>query len=345
MLTLARVTIYDVAQEARCSTATVSLVLKKSDRIKPETQQRVMQAIHKLGYTPNYLAQSLSNKSTKTLGLIVPNIENPLFSQYIAGVEDYARSQDYELILGISNSNSEKEDFYITMLQRKRVDGLLFFPTFLGALSEKISLLNSKDTPLVLCGSSGQGAVGLSYVKCDNRIGSFMAINHLIDTGCRRIGCIFPVIDRQQCQSRLIGYQDALYYHSLPYDEGLIRTCSPESEVIYEATRQFLQEKQPDAIFCLYDYAAIPVMKAIMSLGLRIPEDICLIGYDNIHLSAFTPISLSTIDTHGAEVGRRSAELLIRKINNPEEPLHQVIIKPDLIVRESTAAVKPAAMG
>lgn len=333
---LSRVTIYDVAQEAGCSTATVSLVLKKSKRIKPETHQRVMQAVNKLGYTPNYLAQSLSNKSTKTLGLIVPNVENPLFSQFIAGIEEYARSQDYELILGISDSNSEKEDFYITMLQSKRVDGLLLFPTFLDALAEKISLLNSRETPLVLCGSSGNGAVGVSYVKCDNRVGSYTAVNHLIDTGCHRIGCIFPVIDRKQYESRLVGYRDALYYHNLPYDESLIQTCSPDSEVIYETTVQFLKATHPDGIFCLYDYAAIPVMKAIVSLGLRIPEDIRLIGYDNIYVSAYTPISLSTIDTHGYEVGRRAAELLIRQINNPEEPLHQIVIKPDLVIRDST---------
>lgn len=325
-----------MAQEAGCSTATVSLVLKKSDKIKPETKKRVLNAVNKLGYTPNHMAQSLSIKSTKTLGLIVPNVENPLFSQMILGVEDYAVSNDYDLILGISDSNCEKESFYLDMLQSKRVDGLLLFPTFLDNLSEKLSAINSKNIPIVLCGSSGEGILDIDYVKCDNRMGSYIAINHLIDIGCKNIGCIFPVFDKQQCESRFTGYKDALYYHDIPYREDLVKLCPPNNEDIFNATVEFINEKKPDAIFCLYDYAAITVMKAATSLGLKIPEDIAIIGYDNIQISNYLPIPLSTIDTCSTEVGRRSAEILIRKIKEPSNQLNKVILKPKLIIREST---------
>ena len=334
---MATITIYDVAQEAKCSTATVSLVLQKSPRIKPQTQQRVMQAVDKLGYTPNYMAQSLSIKATKTLGLIVPNIENPLFSQMIHGVEDFAVSKDYDLILGISDSSCEKEEFFLDMLQSKKVDGLLLFPTFLDSLSEKLRKINATKTPLVLCGSSGKGIIEIDYVKCDNRIGSFTAINHLIDIGCKNIGCIFPVFDKQQYNSRLIGFQDALYYHSMKFESDMIKTCIPNKDAIYNATVEFIKEKNPDGIFCLYDYASIPVMKAILSLGLKIPNDIALIGYDNIQISDYLPISLSSIDTQGAEVGRKAAEILIQKINDTSLDTHQIILKPNLVIRESTS--------
>lgn len=333
---MSKVTIYDVAKKANCSTATVSLVLKKSNRIKPETAKLVMDVVKQLGYTPNYMAQSLSSKATNTLGLIVPNVENPLFSMMISGIEDYANSNGYNLILGITNAISEKESFYLDMLQRKQVDGLILFPSFLGSLAEKLEYLNQLRTPIILCGSSGSEIKNISYVKCDNRLGSYTAVSHLVDIGCRNIGCIFPAIDEHQFESRMIGYQDALYYHNIPFKKDLIKVCSPDNDSIFNATLTLLKEQKPDGIFCLYDYSAITVMRAVFCAGLRIPEDIALIGYDNIKISGFLPISLSSIDTHSQEVGQKAAEILMQKINNPDEPFHQVVLKPDLIIREST---------
>ena len=333
---MAGVTIYDVAKEANCSTATVSLVLKKSNRIKEDTRNRVMQAIEKLHYTPNYMAQSLSVKSTQTLGLIVPNVENPLYSLMISGVERQAAAMGYNIILGMTDSISEKEDLYITMLQSKRVDGLILFPSFLEILAERLSHIDASRTPFILCGSSGKGRVDVPYVKCDNRMGAYIAVNHLIDIGCKRIACIFPVVDKNQYQSRLSGYQEALYYRGIKYNENLIAVCSPDSDEIFETTAKFVQEQKPDGIFCLYDYAAIPVMNAITSLGLRIPDEVALIGYDNIRISKHMPIALSTIDTHGYEVGVKSAEWLINQINGVENPENEIIIKPDLVTRKST---------
>ncbi len=333
---MSKVTIYDVAKKANCSTATVSLVLKKSNRIKPETAKAVMDVVEQLGYTPNYIAQSLSSKATNTLGLIVPNVENPLFSMMISGIEDYANSKGYNLILGITNATSEKESFYLDMLQRKQVDGLILFPSFLGTLTKKVEYLSQMRTPIILCGSSGSEMKNISYVKCDNRLGSYTAVNHLVDIGCRRIGCIFPVTDEQQYKSRLIGYQDALRNCGIPFREELIRVCTPDNDSIFNATLTLLKEQKPDGIFCLYDYSAITVMRAVFCAGLRIPEDIAIIGYDNIKMSGFLPVPLSSIDTHSQEVGQKAAEILMQKISDPDEQVHQVILKPDLVIREST---------
>lgn len=333
---MSKVTIYDVAKKANCSTATVSLVLKKSNRIKPETAKAVMEVVEQLGYTPNYIAQSLSSKATNTLGLIVPNVENPLFSMMISGIEDYANSRGYNLILGITNATSEKESFYLDMLQRKQVDGLILFPSFLDSLSKKVEYLGRLRTPIVLCGSSGSELKNISYVKCDNRLGSYTAIRHLVDIGCRRIGCIFPVTDGQQYNSRMIGYRDALRDCGIPFREELIQVCTPDNDSIFHTTLTLLKEQKPDGIFCLYDYSAITVMRAVFCAGLRVPEDIALIGYDNIKMSGFLPVPLSSIDTHSQEVGQKAAEILMQRINNPDEPFRQIILKPDLIAREST---------
>lgn len=331
-----KVTIYDVAKAANCSTATVSLVLNKSKRIRPETQKQVMQVVEQMGYTPNYIAQSLHSRCTHTLGLVVPNVENPLFSMMISGIEDCANAKGYNIILGITDSNNQKEDFYLDMLQRERVDGLILFPSFLHSLSEKINRLNSFQTPIVLCGSSGNEIQNISYVKCDNRIGAYIAITHLIDIGCRRIGCIFPSVNPSQYESRMTGYQDALYYNALPFQPELIKICPTDNASISAATTALLEEQNPDGLFCLYDYAAISVIRAILRFGRRIPEDVALIGYDNIQISDFLPISLSSIDTHAREVGQKATEIMIQKIVDADTPCQQLLLKPELVVRESS---------
>ena len=224
------------------------------------------------------------------------------------------------------------------MLQRERVDGLIVLPTFLDSLIDKLNVQDSSKAPIVLCGSSGNGAkLDISYAKCDNHEGARLAVNHLIDTGRKRIGCIFPVFSEQQYYTRKAGYKDALEEHNIAYDESLIKICSSDNDSIFEATRELIVEKRPDAVFCLYDYCAISVMRAISFMGLRIPEDISVIGYDNIPLSNYLPTSLSTIDTQSKIVGQKAAEMLIEKITNPDTQIRQITIKPELVIRESTS--------
>lgn len=334
---MSKVTIYDIAKVANCSTATVSLALSGNERIRPETRQRIIDIANELGYAPSYIAQSLAQKTTRTIGLIVPNIDNPVFAQMVSGVETATTSKGYNLILGLSHSKQDKELFYLDMLQRERVDGLIVLPTFLESFNDKLQALDAEETNIVLCGSSGSLLkTDLSYAKCDNRKGALLAVEHLIKTGKKRIGCIFPVSSKEQYYSRKLGYQDALQQNGIDYDEELIKLCSPDNDSIFTATKELLETKQPDAIFCLYDYCAISVMRAIYSLGLRIPEDISVIGYDNIPQSEHLPTSLSTIDTCNKEVGHKAAEILLQKIANPHTPMQQITIQPSLIVREST---------
>lgn len=335
---MSKVTIYDIAKVANCSTATVSLALSGNERIRLETRQRILEIANQLGYTPSYIAQSLSKKSTNTLGLIVPNINNPVFSQMVSGIETYANSKGYNVIFGLSDSIRKKELFYLDMLQSNRVDGLIIFPTFMDMLEEKLNAQESFKASIVLCGSSGASTgIDISYAKCDNRIGGFLAVEHLIVSGRKNIGCIFPVTDEQQFHSRKYGYIDALKAYNMEYDESMIQMCAPDDRSIFMATQKFVTEKKPDAIFCSSDYHTISVMRAIYSLGLRIPEDISVIGYDNIPVASYFPTALSTIDTRSVEVGQKAAELLIQKITNPDTPLQQITLKPELVVRESTS--------
>lgn len=332
-----KITIYDVAKAADCSTATVSLVLHNSSKVKPETRERVLSVMQKMGYTPSYLARSLSMKSTKTLGLVVPDVENPVFSQMIVGVEEYANKHGYNLILGISGLKLEKEDFYLDMLREKRVDGMIIFPTFVEHIVEQLENNNyHQQIPTVFCGTSGKHNTNISYVKCDQRIGSYLAVDHLLRIGRRHIGFIAAVTEKEQADSRLSGYLDALAFHGIESNSNLIRYCSQDYETVFNTTLSLLNDEPVDAIFCLYDYMAPSVMRAIFSTGRKIPDDIAIIGFDNISLSQYMPIPLSTIETHSKKVGEMAAQILLERINDPDLPPKQIILSPELVVREST---------
>lgn len=337
-----KVTIYDVAKLANCSAATVSLVLNNSDRIKPSTRAKVLEAVKELGYSPNFAAQCLINQQTNLLGLVLPNVENPLFAQMIKGVEEQAAVHGYNIILGVSELSLEKEIQYMEMLSRRQVDGMLIFPTFPQEIFEQYIKPNDHHIPVVLCGSSGPNEYPVSYVKCDNRMGAFKAVEHLVDIGRQRIAMLCAVADKNQAASRISGYRDALMFSDMPVDEDLIRFCTQDAEDIYQATVALLKEKRPDAIFCLYDYMCISVVRALQNCGCRIPDDVAIVGFDNIHLSQFLPVSLSTIETHSQKVGRMATDLLIKKIQNPKAEIQQIKLNPHLIVRESTMGSEKA---
>jgi DNA-binding LacI/PurR family transcriptional regulator len=176
----------------------------------------------------------------------------------------------------------------------------------------------------------------VSYVKCDNHHGSYQAINHLIERGRKKIGFIAAVSTEQQAESRLQGYKDALKENGFEFNERLVKYCEQDKASIYNATLELLEGTEVDALFCLYDYMALPVMRAIASKGLSIPNDISIIGYDNIPIDSFLPITLSSVNTFSEEIGRKAAKLLLKHIKDPSLPIQQIILRPEVVVREST---------
>ena len=343
MRKIAQVTIADVAKEAGCSISTVSLVMSDSEKIKAETKTRVLDICRRLGYSRNFAAHSLRNKRTKLLGVIVPNLENPMFSLMINGSESYASSMGYNIILSVTSLSLEKEMSNMRMLSERCVDGLLLFPTYLKELYPILASNNDiRKIPVVLCGSSGLPEIPISYVKCDNRMGAYIATEHLAKIGRKRIACLCAVASEQQALSRIQGYRDALDFYNIPAEDDLVVFCSQDAEDIFNSAIKLINEKQIDAIFCLYDYMSIAVMKAAKRLNLSIPEDIAIVGYDNITVSAFMPTSLTTIDTHGWRVGSMATELLIKKIQDPDMPERQIQLKPELVIRESTGGLPDA---
>ena len=330
------VTIADIAKECNCSIATVSLVMSGNHRISEKTRNKVLDAAKRMGYMPNYTATTLASGQTMTLGVIVPNLSNPTFCEMVDGIEKTASEYNYSILLGISNQSSSKEDEYIQMLLQKRIDGLLLFPTFLNKVIPTYSEFLGKKVPIFLCGSSLKTFDNIGYVKTDNRMGGYIATEHLIQSGRKRIACLCPVVDKLQAASRISGYADAHAFYGLDYTEDLIVYCSPQDDDIQNCVKKLLKEQRVDAIFSISDYNCIPVIKAIADMGLKIPDDIALIGYDNSSFSKnfFTPFS--SVDIHPAHMGSIATKHLIELIQDPMSEPQKIILKPELIIRESS---------
>lgn len=330
------VTIYDIAKKANYSPSTVSLVMNDSSKISQKTKDHVRSVARELGYTPNFAAKSLINKKTNSIGIIIPNLENPLFCSMLSCMNRVIDQSGYSTVLGLSEHSAAEEKHCIQMLSEHRVDGLIIFPSYLNEyFPEFIQNKDSSQIPLVLCGSSTTPKSDISFVKCDNHIGGYIATEHLIKTGKKRIACLCAT-SPQQANSRISGYQDALEFYDLKTNKDLIVYCSPNYHDIADMTAALIQSQKPDAIYCLYDHMCMPVMTTILSMGLRIPEDIALIGYDNLEQSAFYPIPLSSVDTHSTTVANMSVKQLLKKISDPSTESKKIILKPDLVIRKST---------
>ncbi len=331
------VTIYDIAKEAGVSAATVSLAMNNSGKIKEETKQHIRAIAERLGYTPNYAARSLINSRSFSIGVVVPNLTNPLFATMLGEMISTANSKGYTIVVGSSEQSIDKERNYIAMLSEQRVDGMIIFPSFLEELfPEFIKGKDDATIPLVLCGSANAFSENISYVKCDNHMGGYIATEHLIQNGKKRIALLSAVKEKSQAASRIAGYRDAHEFYDLPYHEDLVQFCSPDPADIFDATVSLINDKGVDAFFCLFDDMCLPVIRAVESLGLSIPDDIAIVGYDNIALSALLPTSLTSVDTHAKLIGSMAVKQLIKKIEDPTSESRKIILKPDLVVREST---------
>lgn len=335
------VTIYDIAKKIGCSPSAVSLAMSNSPKISESTKEKIRRASKELGYSPNYNAKCLIQNKSYTIGVIAPNLYNPIFGKMISGITHKANESGYSVLLGLSEQSLETERANIQMLSQKRVDGLVIFPSFLNEIFPDF-IKGEDDTriPLVLCGTSTRISENILHVKCNNKKGGYIATEHLIKTGCRHIAIICAVDDETQATSRITGYKNALENYGIPCDDELIVFCSSDSKDIYDITTKLIKEKPVDAIFCLYDYMALPVIKATLAMNKRIPEDISIIGYDNIDIDADLPISLSSVDTHAYDVGCIATKKLIFKIENPNESLSSELLSPELVIRDSTKPLK-----
>lgn len=328
-----KINIKDVARRAGVSISTVSRVVNGSKAVRPETHQKVIKAIEELGYKPNAIARSLKVKNTKTIGIMIPDISNQFYPEVVRGIEDIANMYEYNIFLCNTDLDAEKEVQYLDALTEKQVDGIIFMGNI---VSEKLAEgFNGIDIPVVLIGTD---YADLPSVSIDNVSASKEAINYLIRKGHRRIGIITgkkrdPVTGR----ARLEGYKQALEDNGIDYDDELVIEGGYRFRSGYEGAKQLIgMVNMPTAIFVANDEMAVGTIRAALEKGIRIPEELAIVGFDNSHMAGKVYPALTTVAQPIYEMGAIGMRVLTKILNNEPLETHKIRLKYDLIERESS---------
>ena len=334
--------IRDLAEVLGLSITTVSRVLNgkaKRYRIRAETQERVLQAAREYNYVPNKLARGLKMSRTDTLGLIIPDISNPFFADIAQSIEKEARLHGYSLILGDSGDDQMIETDLIRLLLSHKVDGIIIAPV--GIDYKQIIQTYNSGMPLVVIDRCFP-EIGLPFITSDNYQGGNDAVNYLIAMGHRKIACIQGIPKSRPTIDRVRGYKDALRSHSIPIDDSLIVGDNYTIENGYKQTRiLFSMEDPPTAIFALSNLIGLGVMKAVDEMGLKIPDNISLISFDEQPYSAFLATPMTTVDQKKSEIGQLAVNVLTKYIDNKDyrKKLVHMTLKTNLIVRNSVKKI------
>ena len=330
------VTIYDVAREAGVSMATVSRVVNNNPNVKPQTRKKVFEAIERLGYRPNAVARGLASKKTTTVGVVIPDISNSIFSEVARGIEDIANMYHYNIILCNSDKRKEKEIRVINTLLEKQVDGLLFMG---GAVTEDhLQAFQTSQVPIVLCGTSDEHNT-MPSVDIDHQAAAYDSVKLLIDNGHRKIGMISGTLqDPANGFARYQGYKQALEEAGIPVSENLVRIGNYKYESGYEVMKYFLElADRPTAIFAATDEMAIGAIHAIQDYGLKVPEDISVISVDNIRMASMVRPELTTVAQPMYDIGAVSMRLLTKLMKKEPVDLEKVVLPHEIIHRKSVA--------
>ena len=328
-------TIRDVARIAGVSTATVSRVINSPEKVGIKTRERVSRAMDVCRYKYNALARGFATRRSHTLGLIVPTITNPIFAESTRGVQDFANEQGYQVILGNSDYQYEKEAKMVEVLQERQVEGLIITTTNLKGDTLK-SLLDDRFPFVLLYSTVRRGPI--SAVGVDNFLGGYRATEHLIHFHHRRIAMLagaFNYSDRSF--HRWHGYKRCLKDNHIPYDPDLVLKTEYSLARGREGVKSLLSLKDPPtAVFCSNDFLALGVMEGAREIGIKLPEDLSVVGFDDMEIASFLTPSLTTISQPAYEMGKTGAEVLLHHLGKKSyKPVHK-ILKTNLVIREST---------
>lgn len=329
----------DVARLANVSRATVSYVVNnlQDNQVSHETRQRVQQAIETLGYEPDAMAQSLRLGTTNTIGLLIPDMDNPHYWHIAKGVEKEAQAQDYDLLLISASLDPHRELHGVRALSRRRVDGLILILSFVDPQGKDIRQLLKQSKPLVLMDTRMPDVDSVMISDID---GTLEAMRHLFSLGHQRIGFVFGVAHEHLGSQRLAGYRQALDEAGLGMDEDLIAYCGTTLQDGYDATRQLLSRNpRPTALMVINDLLALGALRAVSDLGLRVPEDVSISSFDDISLALYANPRLTTVSINASAMGQSAAQMIFNRLRNPQMPSQYLHVKSRLIIRDSTGPV------
>ncbi len=329
------VTIRDIAKAANVSINTVSRALNNKPDINKETKKRVLEAAENLGYIKNVTASLLRKSSTKTIGVIFKDIVNPFFVEVLKGVEKATKENNYSLLLIDAEKNATIEKESIKLMCEKRVDGILISPIRdRKKPANRFTELDDLKIPYVIVGDHFE-EISADEIYANDLTGGYLATKHLVEKGRKKIIFLDVYSHNFVSYSRLTGYKKALNEANIPFDKNLIFKVKEETTAAYRKVIKILNEKVDfDAIFCFNDILAYGALKAFREKGIKIPEDIMIVGYDDIIYSSI--IDLTTIKIPKFELGYRAFNMLLEKIEKKSRKSRKVVLDVKLIKRKTT---------
>jgi len=324
----------DIARLAGVSQATVSQVLNNAmiGSIPEETRRRVLEVIEQLGYVPDRAARSLRTKKTYTLAAVIPDITNPYYPTFIRGVQDVVESHGYDLVIYNTDGELQKEKKCLLSVRQNKVDGLIAVLFHLTAYD-----LAELGIPVVHLQLKPEAPPPVDVVYIDNAAAARDMVNYVIERGYHCIGMIAGEEDTPPRLGRISGYSQALAEHHIPLQEILIRGGQYHQEGGYQAMRELLNlSERPCAVFAANDLMALGALVAVREAGLRVPEDIAIVGFDDIPAAALVDPPLTTVTQFQDQIGRRAAEMLFHRIlGTAPEAMRAVEMPYQLIIRKS----------
>jgi LacI family repressor for deo operon, udp, cdd, tsx, nupC, and nupG len=323
-------TVKEIAAAAKVSVATVSRALQRPELVSEKTRERINEVVKRLGYTPNALARNLRTSRTRLIVALLPDIANPFFSEVIRGIEQVAYEKGYSVLLGETQSNLVREQAYADMVAARQVDGMItmFHRVPAIPMDGRLPLVNA-------CEYVKDSAISSVYV--DNVAAAEAAIDYLVALGHRDIAFIAGPSSSPICVDREQGYHLALERAGIAVDPALTAVGDFSIEAGERAIEMFrTQGRTFSAVFCSNDEMAIGAMRALSSAGLRIPEDVSVIGFDDIRFSRYTTPPLTTLSQPKNALGREAMTMLIEILNDPTVPPRKRVLSAELVVRGST---------
>jgi DNA-binding LacI/PurR family transcriptional regulator len=332
-------TIYDVAKEAGVSIATVSKVINGKGKISGETRDAVLAIMDRLDYQPSVIASALTGKKTFTLGLLVPDISNPFFAEIARAIEDQGQHYGYSVVMCSTDNKDEKVERYINLLLQKSVDGIIIAT----GIDKKdiLEQLLSKRIPVVLLARE-MPLVAVNTVVVDDYVGGSLAANHLLELGHRRLAVLSESAKVISSRERVRGFRQTMESEQIPFREDWLKFCDYKVEDGKQKALQLLQSEtgdRPTAIFACNDMLAVGALQAAKEAGVKVPDELSIVSFDNTILSTVTDPPLTTIAQPMEHMGKLVVDLIVEELKGESSVKHRTVLRPELLIRESTIVV------
>lgn len=338
------VTIYDIAAQLDISVATVSRALRNDPVVSDKTKKRVFELAEKYGYQANQFARSLRQQHTNTIGVIIPRLNSYFMASVIAGIENVANQAGYNLIISQSSESPEREAINVRTMFNNRVDGLLVSLSYLTNNLEPFEKFARKNIPVIFFDRSPENS-SFTNIRINNVQAAYEATKHLLSQGRRRIAHVTVSNTQSIYKERFQGYTMALAEFGIPLDKSLIRLADLSMESGTEAAKYLLaQPNRPDAVFVANDNCAAGCVIGLKAQGIRVPEEIAVVGFNDDPVSRIVEPNLTTIHYPGHEMGELAARSLINHLSGAGDIMmtQTILLRSDLVVRQSSGILVPS---